>query len=1267
MAASVTAAERERLRPQAVELLELDERDTDAGRRVDLAEHAAPAPGELDVTLLQPTLGNAALARALAPAPLSATLAPTEAPTPEPTETPPPEAAAGPPAPPATEAVAPPAQAAPELEEPSVTAPEKAEAAKAEPERAEAATTEPDKAEAAKVEPKKAEAAAAQPAAAATAPGEAPAAPAPPPEQPSAVEAVPTAIAADASPGEIVHALADAAPSTAAEALAQAQAASGPALERQRTAAVEAIPELDAPTGLPPTEVQKPEAPPLQVAATPETSVTSAAPGAEETAAAGPVPEAPPVASRPTVLAGGGGGADQPAADQALSESAQAELDSVDLPADAVPTTLGERPTVDTSADTTQLATQEADAAGSVGGEAARAAARADRDFGENAIYPQPTNEVLRAQTEVKGQALPGVGPPGQLVLSPDVAAGLDASLKPVLADKLGAKAAEYDAGEERYQADATAAHDKARSDIADLEAQATEQQTAEQRKAKAEVAGQRSQWRREVDDVKKDFSKKSAAERASHEQKVGEAKRKGEADAAAAYQKAEADVAKEKADAEAKAAAKKREAEEESSGFWGWVKSKAKALIDAVKSAINFIYDKLRKLVKAAFELAKKVALAAIDFARNAINGLIKAFGAVLKTFVSIALAAFPEIAARINAKIDQAVDKAVAAVNAAADWLKKGVAAVLDFLASTIDSILGLIQSIYNGILTVVGMIISGEFFELMRRLGYLVDAAKTVPDVFEQAALEELLGTNLDEPLSPAELAQARKPPPGAEGGPTAGPMPAAPWTSENVGVDEVDQNFDLSPELAEDVLSKTGEDGSVEFGVSTDPARTMEAVIAEAGGAQTSEDVAAQKLPDDGLTPMDRAKVRWELMKTGIAKWWSDNWGKILLGAAAAILGFIALNIVTGGAITLAIGSIMGVIGPLFVGLTILKLAEYIKDYVQQAWNGDIRSGGKSLAKGLAAGAIELVSWLTFKAAGAAMKGAKALAKGVVRVAQKAASAVAKGFKFIVEKGKVLFQGVVRAAGKGLGKAAKKLTDLGEKLLEKLRFRKFRIRVARGRFAIEGWINPWVVIMEGPLKGEIREISQSEMATSKLVKGKEGILRAGKENVKVMLISAKKGFPRDDYREIYRLFTGISPKQLRKVVVHHVIERQTKKLFGAFKDVFLNAPRRLIAFEKGLINRIVHLSEIRVTWNRMYAVLLQGGYSDKAVAAALMSFSGYTERFIAHMERAVLQLRAAGKPVTEKALREAADAFRKTDSLKDAVDTATELAKKATSVP
>jgi phage-related protein len=130
------------------------------------------------------------------------------------------------------------------------------------------------------------------------------------------------------------------------------------------------------------------------------------------------------------------------------------------------------------------------------------------------------------------------------------------------------------------------------------------------------------------------------------------------------------------------------------------------------------------------------------------------KGLGVILKGLVTVVFATFPNIAKKINSKTDKAVNVAVVAVNTAADYLKKGVEAVLDFLANTLDKLLGLIQSIYNGIFTVIGMIIRGEFKELMERIGNLVDAAKAMPSHLEGAIWEQLLGVDISRPM-PGEV--------------------------------------------------------------------------------------------------------------------------------------------------------------------------------------------------------------------------------------------------------------------------------------------------------------------------------------------------------------------------------------------------------------------------------------------------------------------------------------------------------------------------------
>ncbi|MGB5969304.1 MAG: AHH domain-containing protein [Spirulinaceae cyanobacterium] len=624
-------------------------------------------------------------------------------------------------------------------------------------------------------------------------------------------------------------------------------------------------------------------------------------------------------------------------------------------------------------------------------------------------------------------------------------------------------------------------------------------------------------QWRNaKLDAVDQEYQQQATQATSGQREKINQEKSKGEEKAAKHLENAEKEAEKEKQKADKEATNKKEDGEKESDGFWGWAKSKAKSFIDGVKQAVNFVYDNLRKAVKGIFEAAKKLATAAIDLARQAIVGLIKGFGEILKGLVKVVFAAFPGIAKKINAKIDQAIQKAEKAVNAAADLLKKGISAVLDFLANTLDSLLGLIQDIYNGALTVIGMIVNGEFAELFKGISNLVASAKTAPGQFETAGLEELLGGNLDQPLSPQELAQAATMGigvPTSQGG-SASPgsetseLPTPPWTTENVGVDGVENNLSLSPEIMAQLMEQTDGNGEVLLGESNDQSRSMEAILAEATGEpkQAGAEQTAETIPDDGLTPKQRAEIKWGMMKQGISKWWSDNWPMVMGAGVLGVAGFIAANIATGGAITAALPTIMAVVGPLFAGVTIAQIGGHIRDYLAKGWAGELQPGGKSLAKGLAAGAIELVSWLTFKVGGAALKGGKAVAKGAktvakggIQAARKVTQAVIKGAKYLIKKGKVLFKGI---AGSGVGKQFKRLGDLGQGLLNKMRFKAFRIRVANRKFKLEGQINPWVLLATG----ELEYIEHSKLKGHQVgdivddVNGQKGIVVGWQGNTK-----------------------------------------------------------------------------------------------------------------------------------------------------------------------
>ncbi|KST67699.1 hypothetical protein [Mastigocoleus testarum] len=703
-----------------------------------------------------------------------------------------------------------------------------------------------------------------------------------------------------------------------------------------------------------------------------------------------------------------------------------------------------------------------------------------------------------------------------------------------------------------KFDLDSANARADTDNQISELTAQSKQKQLEQRHSAQLEVAQHKQEWQTELDNAQIDYQQK--AQQATQEQlnKIGGEKTKGETEAAKHLEDASRKAEAEKHKAERQTAEKKQQAQKESGGFFGWVKSAAKALIDGVKQAVNSIYENLRKVVKAIFEAAKKLANAAIDLARNAIIALIQSYGAILKALVKVAFLAFGAIAQKITAKIDQVINKAVQAVNAIADSLQKSISLVLDSLASFLDQIFGLLQSLYNGILTAIGMVINGEIKELLAKVKDLISAAQAAPPQFETAALEELLGGNLDQPLSNGELSQAAAmgiKVPNTEDGtnPQAGKadLPSPPWTTENVGVDSVENNMELSPELAAQLMEQTNGDGSVMLGQSNDQSRSMESIISEASQQQQDKDDKEQQQAqnlDDGLSPRQRADIKWQMMRQGIAKWWSQNWPLVIGGTTAAIGGFVGLNIITGGAITAALPAIMSVVAPLFDGMTVANIAANIRDYLVKGWAGDISGGGKSLAKGLAGGAIEIVSALTFKVGETALKGVRAAAKGAARVAkggvklaQKATQAVIKGAKYIIEQGKVLFKGI---SGSAVGKQFKRLQGLGQELLNRMRFKAFRIRVKNRKFRLEGRINPWVLLASGELEFiETKDLIRNqkgkprldeEVTTAAGIKGiVVGVNKDGSQVVRdlqrLQEVAKVQGWPSTDYNSLLKTFT------------------------------------------------------------------------------------------------------------------------------------------------
>ena len=963
-------------------------------------------------------------------------------------------------------------------------------------------------------------------------------------------------IQAKADPGQILEQLKNTPPTSASAAYGQAQASSAGALEAQKQQLQQSLPKIPAPTGLPAQKSGPKEAKGKGTAAGNKEAPAAGAKQKSGQATKGSkiqVKEAPPRPITPTRLAGGNGGKPNAAAnssaqsepspksDPQLARSAQNELAGVRLDSNQVSTKLGKAPTVDMTgeADPSQMDGEQRQSQQQVGMKKAEAAKEINQDFGENNIFPDNSKETLQATKALSAAKAPGVNKGKIPVVPGEVAGNLNQSLAPVPKRRIGAEQQKYTIGKQKFDKDTAKAKTDSDKEIAKLNQETSQKQLKEQKQAKSEVQASKHEWQTELTRAEKDFHDKAGKATQDQKKKIDQEKNKGEQEASKHIAEAQKKAEQEKQKAQKEANQKKGEAEKESGGFWGLVKSAASAVIDGVKKAVNFIYDNLRKAVKFIFEQAIKLATAVIDLARKAIVGLIQGLGTILKGLVSVVFAAFPEIAKKINSKIDKAIKAAVKAVNAAADLLKKAVAAVLNFLAKALDTLLAGIQALYNAALDGIGKVIEA-LRKLLEGLSNLVTAAKQMPGHFTGQLAEEVLGMNLTEPLpferSKEDCAKCDTPATAKGGDATAkgGDDKAAllnktKFAEDDFAIDSV-APFDVDPEFVASL--KLQEGGEVEFGESNDPANSMEAIKAELAGGETEGNVPAGAVAegekavggccDDEQTaeaklqemmaqkpegaeatqkqgkpaqqgdipanmktigPLSvgqRFRYMSQQMIQGVKQWFSANWPKLLAGAIAALAAFVGLNILTGGAIGAALLPLMQVFGAVMGGVALVNIAGHVGDYLSKGWAGDIAGGAKSLARGLAAGALELVPALLFNA-GAVIKALKGGLKGTAKAATGAVKNTvkttiksvkelgqigAKGAKTALKNGKIMLGGVKS----GFAKGAKSLDDLAQRLVGKLRFNKFKIRLQGRRIKLLGHINPWIVIANGEIKTE-----------------------------------------------------------------------------------------------------------------------------------------------------------------------------------------------------
>ncbi len=715
--------------------------------------------------------------------------------------------------------------------------------------------------------------------------------------------------------------------------------------------------------------------------------------------------------------------------------------------------------------------------------------------------------------------------------------------------------------------------------------------------------------------------------------------------------------------------------------GFFDWVSSRVSAFFQALKDGLKTLFDGLRTFVTNTIEGAKKLAAAAIETGRQAIVGIIRIHGAALETAADIFLAEFPAARDWAKDRIREGTRLAEEGVNAAAEALREGVFALLDGLGAALEFILDAYEAFYTAMLDIFEGLVLG-YIEIQRALFYLELAASYAPGELEGQLYEEMIGADLSQPLpfemTAAEMAtmQAGGEASGATG-PAGGGVPAGPTGIE---VDPV-ISFDPDPDLITEVMDAGGsmefgglgesaptmaelyaegqapadaETGDVEGG-ETAPARmTLEDYMNVEPSSSCRSDAPAgpegepiplsAKIPP--LSKGQRAQYMLSQAWGGIKSWAACNWGYILAGVIAAI-ALIAVLAATG-----TLGPAMAILAPVltaaFAIYSIAMALGHLQDYLTKSIAGDTIGGAKSLARSAAVVGVEIIfavlTYVTagaFRAIAAVGRGAANITRGAGRAIGAAARRVGSGLRTagrgaaastargLRASGRV-GRGVVRAGGavvrrgriivgnvrRGFARGAKSVRELGERLGQRLRFKRYRIIRRMRRLVIQGLINPWITIAGTESSAWVDDVGENVSRPGRRARSGDtirGTTETG-EAVEGVVFGGSRNNPR--YRRLAEQ-GGLNPDSN---VIHHAIEQQVLNNFpGAFTRAEINSLSRLRSIRKGVFNSRVHLSRIRVMWDRAYTAIRRAGLTVAQQRRALQAYMGRVDEFIESMNR------------------------------------------------
>ncbi|WP_062518903.1 HNH endonuclease [Paenibacillus jilunlii] len=265
--------------------------------------------------------------------------------------------------------------------------------------------------------------------------------------------------------------------------------------------------------------------------------------------------------------------------------------------------------------------------------------------------------------------------------------------------------------------------------------------------------------------------------------------------------------------------------------------------------------------------------------------------------------------------------------------------------------------------------------------------------------------------------------------------------------------------------------------------------MDSILADFDTGQADQSLGG-KIADGAKLRASNAKMLFDQIKTYVIKWMKSNGLKLLAAIAGILAGVVAAEIITGGAITAALPMIMNLITLYLqadaiksVAQTLVQASGYIGTYLSQGWQKMIEPAAIALATALAMGLVELAMELGFKAIGKGLnKAGKAVKSGIGAAGagvKKAAGAGVKGMKSLLKSGaklaaksgSMIIRGgkiVIKSLQKGLIKGAKKLRVLLDRVLQRFKFKKFKLERKGDHVLLYGEVNPWVLLANGRIK-------------------------------------------------------------------------------------------------------------------------------------------------------------------------------------------------------